>query len=148
MLNMDQQLDVKENKQKKDPKMEKDLTMGKVLKVNKDFVEMNGLREKKDERKKEEKVSELNIEKEKRENKQNIEYKKKIEKKVNFLEDKDKHKNVGKGCLHILPLKRGRGDKLQVIGAAKINPEVGRIVCSPQKKNLMYIRCICQLLNI
>jgi hypothetical protein len=47
-----------------------------------------------------------------------------------------------KGCPHILPLKLEYGNVLQVMEAPKINPNIGRILYNPRKKNMKYIRCI------
>ena len=54
----------------------------------------------------------------------------------------------GKGCPHSLLLQRECGIGLQVLGAPKINPEVGRIVYNPIERNMKYIRCVCHFLNI
>jgi hypothetical protein len=48
----------------------------------------------------------------------------------------------GKGCPHKLLIQKENGVGLQVLGAPKINPEVGTIASNPKKKNPKYIWCM------
>ena len=43
--------------------------------------------------------------------------------------------SISVGCQHILPLLKG-----QVIGAHKINPEIGQVVFNPQNAQKKYLR--------
>ena len=43
-------------------------------------------------------------------------------------------------CLHKLPIRYDKFDKMHVIGWPKINPEVGNLILDHKRKNMKYIK--------
>ena len=48
----------------------------------------------------------------------------------------------GRGCPHSLLIRTEYGVGVQVLGAPRVNPEVGRIAYNPNKNNVKYIKYV------